>query len=393
MLLKNARLIPYLTEGFEGGLADVLIEGERIAAIYPAGMGPEGAEALDLGGKTLMPGMYDLHIHLYFHDHNFEHLSLLGQNQHFVNCLKYAKTALRHGYTSVRDVGNPDYIGPAVRDSVNDGVSIGPRIYTAGYCITPTAMGNETFANLYDEFDDPAEALGICRREMCHGIDFLKYMVTGAVANANGSPGALVTTREELEAMQRAAETLGTRIAGHAHGADGVLLAAQVGIWTIEHATLINDEAIEEILRHNCRSALVPTMMPIHEQKNAGLYGDYPEYLIRSIEILYSGLPKLVEAARAGIMIGWGMDTSMETLDRLPGYEFLARRDIGFTNREMLEQATINSAKILGVQDELGTVKAGKLADLIAVDGKPDEDIECMYKLPDVVIKGGVRYF
>ncbi|MCF0137306.1 MAG: amidohydrolase family protein [Oscillospiraceae bacterium] len=390
-LIKNARLIPELTEGFPEQFADVLIEDSTISRIVPVGSLAPECESLNLQGKTLLPGMFDLHMHLYFSTDNFAEVALRGRNEYIFDSVSYAKELLRQGFTTIRDAGNPYYIGVSVRDAVAAGIVPGPRIFTAGRCISPYAKSNDTFPNLYYEVNTPSEILSACRYENAMGVDFLKYMATGSVANLNGVPGALVSSREEIFALQAAAESLDSYAAVHCHGAKGILYCAQAGIRTVEHASMIDSECIETILMNNAKTSIVPTLSPVVEIHRSD--DIEPKKLKNKIEEVYAHAHRLVEASRAGVLTGWGTDTSMRHFIDCPGFEFDARRDVGYTNIEMLMQATINSSRIMGLEDRLGTVKEGKLADLVAVDGNPDEDISVMFTLPVAVFKEGVRYF
>lgn len=391
LVLKNARLVAALTEGYDGETADVVLENGRIRELLPCGSRFEDCDVLDLQGKTLLPGMFDLHMHMYFSSDNFAAVALRGQNQYVIDSIAYLREFLRQGFTTVRDVGNPHYIGVTLRDAVSEGIVTAPRILTAGRCISPFAKSNDTFPNLYFEVNTAEEIRSACRYEYAQGVDFFKYMATGAVANLNGVPGAFISSQEELNALQAAAEAMNTYAAVHCHGTEGILCCARAGIRTIEHASMIDETCIEEILRQNGRTTIVPTLNPVIQIHRDG--GNMPPVICGKIEEVYRHTGQLVAATRAGVLTGWGTDTSYEFFRSNPGFEFDARREIGYTNIEMLRQATINSARILGLEDQLGTVRAGKLADLVVVDGKPDEDISAMLTYPAAVFKEGVRCF
>lgn len=388
IVFRNARLIPILTEGYEGSMADVAISEGRIEGIYPAGHAFAACEEIDIQGRTLMPGMMDLHMHMYFTDDNFAAVALKTHNQHFISSIEYLNAFLDNGFTTVRDCGNIGYIGVAVRDGIARGVIDGPRVFTAGYCISPTAKGNFTFPGLYDEVDNINDIMGVCRKEFVEGIDFLKYMGTGSVANLTGEPGALVASREEIFAMQHAAEVLGTYVGVHCHGTSGIKYCVEAGVKTIEHASFMTDECIDMILERGNKTCLIPTLSPVVEIFE-DVDGVVPAYLKAKIGSIYEAAKMLVTSERRGLLLGWGTDCSMKFFKAHTGYEFYARKKVGFTSLEMLRQATINSAKILGLEEELGTVKAGKMADLIVVNGDPVEDITVMYDKPAVVMKDG----
>lgn len=391
LTLKNCRLIPELTEGFAERAADIVIDGKHIKGIHPAGQGmSEGGAVMDLEGKTVVPGFFDLHAHLMFVNQDYNAMLMRSQNQYFLDCLRFAKSYLRQGYTTIRDCGNDFYIGVAAREAVESGIIQGARIITSGKILSPTTRGNECFGTLYLETDNPADAMRVCREEMRQGVQFIKYMVTGAVLNEGGDPGAMVTTPREIAAMVEAADSLGTYIAAHCHGKEGIKQSIIHGIRTIEHATYIDDECIELIHKHGNRTAIVPTFGIMYTLVNRMFGGTVlEEFLQKEAAAEKSAYIGAKLAYENNVAVGWGSDLDRELFDRHPGIEFIARKQLGLSNTQLLKQATIDSAEIAGVADLCGTIKAGKYADLVVIDGKPDEDIDVMKKLPAHVFKEG----
>lgn len=385
IVLKNARLVSYLTEDCPLETADIVIDGKEISGIYPTGTDFGDCEKVDLAGKTVLPGILDLHMHLHF-DTMDSHLK--KPYEYIISGISYAEEFLRQGFTTIRSCGDPYGVGFAVRQAERQGIVKAPRIFTSGGFISPTARGGEGPGTHFA--DGAAELQKACREEYAEGADFLKYMGTGSVASAEGEPGALICTREEMFTLQSMAEALGTYAAVHCHGKSGIMLCAEAGIRTIEHVSYIDDECIELILKKGGKSAIIPTLGPIGLLrggmfKNAAIAKKAGAQPVKK--------HKMLDASRAGILTGWGTDVSQDYYTENPGSEFALRSERGYTNQEILQQATINSAKIIGLEDRLGTVKVGKLADLIVVDGKPDEDISVMYKHPYAVYKEGRRYF
>ena len=391
-LLKNVRLIKALTEGYDECMADILIDGSLIADIRKAGSSYDCSDTVDFNGRTLLPGFFDLHMHLNFFTADFDRYAIesASESKTLIHSIEYAGAFLKQGFTTVRDCGNIYYSGMTVKNAINNGIIDGPRIITAGRCITPTTIGNCTFPGLYAEANSPEELLKACREDCAQKVDFLKYMGTGSVANEGGEPGALITTQKELEAMQYAAESLGKDVAVHCHGKSGIMLCINVGIKTVEHASYLDDECIENILAHNNNTAIIPTLSPIALMEE----GVLDESISKKIDSIDDSEPlhPMVKAMRAGVKIGWGTDISMSFFKDHPGCEFLLRAQRGFSNIEILKQVTLNSAEIMGMDDKLGTIKIGKIADFVIVDGNPDEDISVMKNMPYAVYKEGRRF-
>ena len=390
ILLKNCRLIPALTEGFDGPCADILVEAGAIKEIRKPGCGsPVSGETVDLRNATVLPGLFDLHSHLgCFTLHPPDMLAKSPLESAFL-AYAFAMAYLRQGYTTIRDCGSNYGTAVAARNAINNGRIPGPRIFASGLIVTPTERGNETFGPLYVEADGVEAVMKACRVEFKNGADFIKYMASGAFSNEGGDPGQTITTLEELRAAVSLAETKGAYVAAHAHGADAIKLCIEAGVRTIEHASFIDDAGIRMAKdAQNC--FLIPTLAVVKAALDAPpqvqeeAWGDIAakeKATLAGIKVAYdSGLP-----------LGWGSDIDYEHFKMKPGYEFTARKELlGFDNLELLKQATIYSARCLGLESKLGTIKENKLADLIAVDGNPDEDIYVMEKTPVLVMKEGV---
>lgn len=389
LLLKNCRLVEALVEGYADEYCDLLIEDKKIKGILPLNSHLEGAFEIDVQMATVLPGFFDLHAHLMFKHQDYSALLVRNQNETLVDGISYAKAYLKHGFTTIRDCGNQYNIGVAIRDAIDSGVIQGPRVITSGKILTPTAKGNKSFGILYREIDKPEDALGACRVQMSQGVDFIKYMITGAVLNEGGDPGALISTSEEIVAMSRAADSLGTYVAAHCHGKQGIMLAVLGGIKTIEHASYLDQECIELIHKHGNGTAIVPTLSIAHSILYDPLHSVQAEFSQKA-EFAYQAIKKSLRGAVDNeIAVGFGTDIDYETFVKNPGLEFLARTKAKLSEIQVLKQATIESAKILNLENELGTVKEGKTADLIVVQGKPDQDIACLAKKPVFVIKSG----
>lgn len=390
IVLKNSRLIPELVEGYEKSFANVVLENQKIQAILSQDEPlPADAKAVDLDGKTLLPGFFDLHTHLYFKSEDIPALAEADAVDSTFDSIESAQKKLSYGYTTLRDCGSTFNTAIKTRDAIERGVIAGPRILAAGRCITPTTRGNEAFGPLYREFDNPAEARQVVRKEMAYGADFIKYMATGSVLNPGGIPGDVITTREELQALVDAAAELHTYVGAHCHGKQAIMLCAECGVKTIEHATYLDQECIDKIHEMGDNSAIIPTLAITYELRDGIVGGVTPRVKAMISGVIDSMLANSALAYKQGIKMGWGSDIDLEGFLIAPFLEFQARRDMGLTNIQMLRQITIESARIAGLDDVCGTIKVGKDADLVVLSGKPEEEYADLTKKPDMVFARG----
>lgn len=396
MLLKNCRLVAQLTEGYDATTADVLLEGNRIAQIKPCGH-EFGLEAdtpvIDLNGRTLLPGFIEMHTHLCYYIYNSFEIAAVPEGATAFYTYEFAREYLNQGYTTVRDCGSTHNAVVYVRDAINRGTLPGPRLIASGLIVTPTETGNETFPNLYLEADGPDELQKAVRQELKKGNDFIKYMASGAFMNEGGDPGVQIATQQELDAIVAAARLKGTYVAAHAHGTEAIKACIRAGVRTIEHGTFIDDEGID-LLKGSTESFVVPTA-------GIGLYALDPEnqtevsdeFYQKTLQYRDAENHSIHSAYRAGLKFGFGSDLDLAAIRSRLGFEFIARKEYyTFDDIDILLQATKNSAEICGLGDEIGTVKEGKLADLVIVDGKPDEDIYVLTNPVDHVIRDGVLF-
>lgn len=392
LVLKNCRLVNELVEGYDLPYADILLENGKIGAIRPTGFAFGDLPYMDAENQTLLPGLIDLHVHLMFTNQDYPAMLQRSSYQYLLDCISHAKVLLKQGYTTVRDCGSQDGAGVAMRDAVAQGIIKGPRIITSGHCVTPTTRGNDGFGKLYMILDKPEDAMHICRKELESGVDFIKLMATGSVLNVGGEPGALIITPEEIRALTKAAEFHGTYVAAHCHGKGAILECIKNGVKTIEHGTYLDEDVIDAILEHGNDVAIIGTYAVVYSlMKN--FTGTVPEEFIQKTKKImetYGVMGKL--AYERGVQFGWGSDLDEYTRANYVGLEFMARADQGFDNLALLRQATIESAKIIGMDHEIGSIKEGKIADLILVKGEPDNDISVMQNLPTHVFRAGVEY-
>ncbi len=391
-VIKNCRLVSALTEGFYEEYGDVYVEDGRIRAVVPAGsegIKTEADEVVDAEGKTLIPGLFEMHAHLYGFIFNPYELQCMTAGKIIFGALDFANEYLRQGFTTIRDCGSSYNCAASIRDAISEGIIKGPRIVSCGLIVTPTETGNDTFSDLYAEADGPEEMRKACRRELQKGNDFIKLMVSGAFMNEGAEPGIQIAEPEEIEAAVAAARRKSTYVCAHCHGTESIKAAIRAGVRTVEHGTFIDDEGIS-MLKNSDYTYLVPTGavgLYCLDESNPDVSAELLEKSKAAAEIEIANINKAYEA---GLKLGFGSDIDLAALRAHPGYEFIARKEYyNFDDLDILLQATKNSAEIMGFGDSLGTIREGKIADLVLVDGKPDEDIYVMTKPPVMVMKEG----
>lgn len=380
-LLRNCRLVPRLSGGFSLPLADVLLSGDRIASVLPAGEGllPSGAgETIDCGGKTLLPGFFDIHAHLNWDYYNG--VIRLNDFRLLVSSCLSAKRYLSLGVTTIRDMGTPKRLSVHVRDAIRQGLFPGPRIVSGGMILRPTASDTPADPMCFLRYlSGPEEFARAAREEIGGGADFVKLY-------APGEPSELLP--EELEAAVRIAHLRRKRVAVHAHDASAIELCLQAGADTIEHASHIRPDQIER-LKGNDRIHLVPTLAVLSPDiPTPGFTREQKETMLRPL--LEANRKNITAAYRAGLVLGFGTDTPVEDLLQFPGLEFRMRSEVcGMSPLDMLLQATRYSALLCGLQEVTGEIRPGLAADVLLMDGCPDQDLSALCRLPELVFAGG----
>lgn len=388
ILFKNARLIKELTEGYDKEYGDVLANDEDIieAIAEPGTIDvPEGCRVVDCGGDTLLPGFFDMHVHLGMDSLDFLPYAARKPEDHWAEVYHFAREMLKQGYTTVREAGDAFNVVRGVRDAQRKGYINVPDILSPGQILTPTERGNDTYGEMYTICDGPIEVRKAARRQLELGNDHIKYMVTGAFLNEGGVPGELITTEDELKEAVKIAKMKGTHVMGHAHGTEGIKLAIRCGLRTVEHGCFIDDEAIE-MLKNTDETYLVPTAAIGIACMDEDMNNLSEDMLDKSTNYEQQEKDNLNKAYRAGLKLGFGSDIDKNNFIAHPGMEFYARHEYyDFEYIDILKQATINSAEILWMDDKKGTIKVGKNAELVLIAGKPDIDINDMKKMPRYV--------
>jgi imidazolonepropionase-like amidohydrolase len=363
--LANARLV-------DGTGASVLVENGRIAIVARAGEAPpEGCRTIDLAGRTLMPGLVDAHSHVGL---AFEKpVPLSGAETLLPGTLAHVLAAelrevVRMGITTVRDVGSIGDIVVEARQAMRYGAFSGPRVLTCGRIVSPTGPGGRFFAGMYREADGVDDVRRAVREQLRYGADFVKVMTTGARTVELEDPDPPQMTRDELAALVEEAHRMGYRVCAHCEGLPGTELAIEEGVDTIEHGMYLNQrpDLLERMAANG--QTLVPTLsflIGLAENRSSTwtpLLLELGKHNVEQAQLT------LVAAREAGVTLAMGYDSSPL---RTATNELLALIDFGLTSDEALAAATSGSAYALGLEDLIGTVEPGKLADLLVVDGNP----------------------
>lgn len=381
----------------------VIITGNKITDVKQGFVQSGPADKLiDLKSYTVMPGLMDMHVHLEGETKKGAVADRFTMNPQDVafESVKYANVTLMAGFTTVRDLGGSG-VNVSLRNAVNKGLIVGPRIYTAGKSIATTG-GHADPTNGYRKnlMGDPGPADGVIngadearkaiRQRYKDGSDLIKITATaGVLSQAKDASGAQFT-EEELKAIVETAKDYGFKVAAHAHGAEGMKRAIKAGVTSIEHGTYMDDEGIELCRKYG--TWLVPTIIAgkstADSAKIPGYYSDIvtPKALVVGPKIQAT----FTKAYKAGVKIAFGTDAGVFTHGK-NWKEFVYMVEGGMPPLEAISSATVSASELLGVSEILGTIEKGKLADIIAVNGDPIKDINVMEKVV-FVMKDGVVY-
>lgn len=379
------------------GPSTVVVTDDRITSIAPGrGEAPAGAEIVDLGDKTLLPGLIDLHVHL-TGDPGGDYRSEAVDPDEWgvVVGAKNARLTLRAGFTTVREAGSAQYTAFALRRGTAEGMIEGPRIVAAGPPLSiigghgdVTGFREDVHAVLDQGYTctGAVECAEKVRKASRAGADVIKITATGGVLSQQGRGLEGHFSNAELVSIADTAHSLGLRVMAHAHGARGIESAAGAGIDSIEHGTFADDAALKVMKAKG--SYLVPTLMAfegIKERLGKGIYTPTVEAKVR---MTMNDVGKAVGRAKAlGVPIAFGTDAGVFEHGRNAG-EFALLVKYGLTPREALASATTVAAKLLSMEDQIGRIAPGMSADMIAVAGDPLSDVAVLEKVDWVMVRG-----
>jgi imidazolonepropionase-like amidohydrolase len=396
IVLRAARLLDIET-GRILQPGEVLVEGELIAESGAAVKHPAGAEIIDLGDRTLLPGLIDAHVHLFLHP-GAEDLQTVEESvpQRTIVAVLAARADLMAGFTAERDMGTEGAgaADTAVRNAINQGLVPGPRLRISGNAVdilgghedaigynpAQRVLPNATWAN------NAAELVTVIRGQFKEGADFIKIYETGRDAFRDGKFSTPYQyTEAELRAAVEEAARVGKRVAVHATGEPGTLYAARAGVASIDHADQLSTETMR--LMRDKQIFAVPTFtISAYFADHAGS----PQQAARQHQMLELHAREFRAQLSAGVPMAVGSDVGPFP-HGTQAREFALMVEYGMTALTALQAGTLNGAKLLGWQDQIGTLKAGYFADIVAVPGDPLQDIAVLQKV-SFVMKGGVVY-
>ncbi|RSY87529.1 amidohydrolase family protein [Sphingomonas koreensis] len=386
------------------GASTIVVRNGKVAEVRDGFVTPDaGAELIDLKDRFVMPGLVDMHVHLWGigGDPLRERLTAVNRDDadDMMYALTNARVTLEAGFTTVRDLGGNPRGMRAMREGVERGVIAGPTIVNAGTAISvsgghadPTNGLGAEFADAVHQHkintcDGPDDCRRAVRQQVALGAQVIKYMSTGGVlSNVSGGLGRAMTD-EEMKAIIDTAHGLGRKVATHSHGVAGTKAAVAAGVDTIDHGSFLDDEAIRAMKANG--TWLVPTMMApaaALEFARAGLLP--PATIPKAEEAAAAAFASHSKAFAAGVKVAFGTDTGVSKHGD-NAKEFAMMVKAGMSPAQALKAATVNAAEALGRSASIGTIEPGKDADIIAVAGSPLEDVTRMEKV-DFVMRHGV---
>jgi imidazolonepropionase-like amidohydrolase len=405
---QNAKAVPTvvvragkLFDPVAGRMLDrpvIVIVGNKIDSVSSGNAPPiSGATLIDLGDATLLPGFIDVHTHLTSDagGGGYEALGISAPRAALIGA-KNARLTLLAGFTTVRNVGAEGYADVALRDAINAGDVIGPRMQVSGPPLGIT--GGHCDSNLLPfEFhysaegvaDGPEAVMHRVREVIKYGADVIKFCASGGVFSKGDNPLLEQYSPEEMKVLVAESHRLGRKVATHAHSALSIKDAVRAGVDSIEHAIFLDDEGIALMKEHN--TFLVPTSYPLFWfEEHASQMNLPPWVLEKSAMIIPAAKKNMAKAFQSGVRVALGTDAGVYPHGQNGG-EFWSMVELGLTPTQALQSGTVNAAELMGWSDRIGALRAGMFADMVAVKGDPLRDIRLLQRV-QFVMKDGVVY-
>jgi imidazolonepropionase-like amidohydrolase len=381
----------------------IVVEKNKITAVQN-GYTPSqsGDEVIDLKNKTVLPGLIDLHVHIESETSRDAQAKRMSMSQADIafEAQRIANVTLMSGFTTVRDLGGTG-VNIALRNAIARGAVIGPRIFTAGKTIATTGGHGDptngwrpdvTFPDNVDDgvINSPEEARRAVRQRYKDGSDCIKITATGGVGSIAKNGKGPQFTQDEVDAVVKTANDYGFHVAAHAHGAEGMKRALRAGVKTIEHGTLMDDECIKLFIEKG--AYYVPTLTAGKSVADSAKIPGYfhPFVAAKAMEIGPQLQTTFAKAYKAGVKIAFGTDAGVFKHGK-NAIEFQYMTEAGVPTMECLKMATMIAADVLDMKTEIGSIEAGKIADIIATDSNPLTDVKTLMAV-SFVMKEGVVY-
>ena len=376
--------------------AYIVVAKDRILRI--ADSAPSGVKVIDLSKYTVVPGLIDSHAHVLGNpkDQSSTGGLRMSSAQKTIWGVRNLQVWLDHGFTALRDAceGDSAYGQFALRDSIASGLIRGPRMVSAGGCVSLTGghgdgdvlaadAGLASQPNIADSVDDISR---VVRRDIKYGADWIKLMATGGVMDPISDYRVQELSEEQMAKAVEVAHRAGKKVMAHAEGAEGIKAAVRAGVDSIEHGTVMDEEGARLMEQHG--TWLVPTLYCFqHDMETGTSQGRDPVSFAKGVAILKEQQPAFSRALAHHIKIAYGVDDDPDVVSK----EFGALVKAGLSPIDALRAATINGAELTGRANDIGSIETGKFADIVAVDGDPLTDITVMEKVV-FVMKGGEVY-
>lgn len=382
----------------------LVVEGNKITRIEKGySVAPQGAEVIDLKDKTVMPGLIDCHVHFEFEQNRSSYVERFTFNEADIafQSAVFAKRTLEAGFTTVRDLGGRG-VNISLRNAINKGLTVGPRIITSGKSLSITGgHGDATTGARDDLFDPPpgaedgiADGPDACRTavrtQIKRGADCIKVCATGGVLSLARDGRLPHYAEDELVSIVKTARDLGVDVAAHAHGDEGMRRAVEAGVVSIEHGTFMSEATMDAMIKHG--TWYVPTVTAGKAVSDSAQYakGFFPEVVrVKALNIGPQIQETLKKAYKKGVKIAFGTDAGVYPHGK-NNLEFVFMAEAGMKNADILRSATLDAATLLRLNDKIGTLETGKLADIVAVQGNPLDDIKAMLNVTFVMKDGKV---
>src|SRR5580698_3885869 len=403
VLFRNGALLdPTQPELLPGH--DVLVEDGLIREVSDRPIKAASARLIDLKGKTLMPGLIDLHVHVIAVEFNLPRVMTLPNVLVTLRAVPLMRAMLRRGFTTIRDAGGAGY---PFKQAVEAGLAEGPRMFVSGRALSQTGGHGDPRAR--SDYIAPDAPCGCCvrvgalgrvadgvdevrravREELQMGADQIKIMASGGVASPTDPVGAFGYSEDEIRAIVAEAQGRGTYVLAHAYTAAAIARAVRCGVRTIEHGNLIDEETARLVAEHG--AYVVPTLVTYEALANEGAKYGLPEASIAKVaDVHAAGMRSIEIMKRAGVKMGFGTDLLGEA-QRLQSDEFRLLAEV-LSPAEAIASATLVGAEVLGMTGKLGRLAPGAFADVLVVDGNPLKSVDCLLGQGEhipLVMKGG----